>query len=70
MVDLGAESSGDMDVLLTHPDFTAEDKKKVGNELSDYHNNYCACGILCSLRDNMFVQGYKFMHISNVYHTL
>lgn len=37
---LGAESSGDMDVLLTHPSFTSESSKQVC--FSATVDQYCA----------------------------
>lgn len=37
---LGAESSGDMDVLLTHPSFTSESSKQVC--FSAIVDQYCA----------------------------
>lgn len=37
---LGAESSGDMDVLLTHPSFTSESSKQVC--FSAAVDQYCA----------------------------
>ncbi|CAB1322096.1 unnamed protein product [Coregonus sp. 'balchen'] len=37
----GAESSGDIDILLTHPNYTSVDEKQVTTKL---HNAYCCFG--------------------------
>lgn len=44
---LGAESSGDMDVLLTHPSFTSESSKQVC--FSDAVDQYCTLHIVSDL---------------------
>lgn len=44
---LGAESSGDMDVLLTHPSFTSESSKQVC--LSDAVDQYCTLHMVLDL---------------------
>ena len=41
----GAASSGDIDILLTHPSFTSKDSKKVGLVMVKYSCEFSILGL-------------------------